>query len=335
MSNDYFGSIESIKGGIIGNLKDKRQNGFVDCCEEYSFIRMSNNISFNNKMNRLGIVPLVLDEQYDQTYVLFYDLTEPIKYKANTTIGITGYTRSGKSELVETIILMLKEANLKYQNRKVDPYLTFTQPDFYSILKILKRGDILWKDENPRPMGKGSHKETWSVDNILHVIAKMENSFIFVDPKKVRVDCDLYLESAGMNRKTRINRFMIKDDMHHYFGHVYIKLHDNEEFREWYEQEKDAFIEKAKKEGGKFKSVQENEGIEQEEEDETLQEFLEFLEFNYNSRNKDRDLHIWKFYKKGYSYERIMNIVNLELQTIKNICSQINVFLKNSNILES
>jgi len=324
MSDDYLDSLENIKGGMIGNIKNRQQNGYVDCCEEYRFIRESNNISFNNKMNRLGITDLVKDEQYDQTFVLFHDLTEPIKYHANTTIGITGYTRSGKSELVETIVLLLIKANLMYLHRKIKPYLCFTQPDFYSILKQLKKGDVIWRDEDPRPMGKGSRVETWSVDNILHVIAKMENSFIFVDPKKVRVDCDLYLESAGMNRKTRINRFMIKDDKNLYFGHIYVKLHEDEEFREWYENEKDFFIEKAKKLGGKFKSVQENEDDEQEEINEDLQERLDIIEEMYFTTNKDRDIHIFKLYEQKYGLQKIANIVGLDKQTVKNKISDIN-----------
>ena len=35
---------------------------------------------------------------------------------------------------------------------------------------------------------------------------------------------------------------MILDDERRYFGHVYLKLHEEHEFRKWYEKEKDKFI---------------------------------------------------------------------------------------------
>ena len=153
--------------------------------------------------------------------------------------------------MAEDIVLILKEANEKYLNRSVDLHLSWTQPEFYLKLKGLKKGDIMWRDEDPKPTRKGSRTQTWEIDNVLHAIAKMENTFIFVDPKKVRADiCDLYLESAGMNRKTRTNRFMILDDQRYYFGHIYVKLHDDNEFRDWYENEKDKFIKKSIKDRG-------------------------------------------------------------------------------------
>jgi len=258
MSDDkQLDSLKKVRKGVYGNLEKKKQqsSGIIDCCKEFKFIRKSNTISFNNKMNRIGITHLVLDDKYNQTNVFFDDLVNPIKYGAGSSFGITGHTRSGKSELAELIVLIVKKTNRKYKNREVELYLTWTQPQFYIMLKKLKKGYIMWRDEDPRPTRKGSRTQTWEVENVLHAIAKMENIFIFVDPKKIRVDCDLYFESAGMNRKTRINRFMILDDERYYFGHIYVKLHDDEEFREWYENEKDIFIKDAIKKGGLFPSV--------------------------------------------------------------------------------
>lgn len=295
----------------------------MDCCEEFKFLRKSNNISFNNKMNRMGITHLVLDERYDQTDVLIYDITTPIKYKANTNFGITGYTRSGKSELAAIISLISKAANKKYHNRIVNLYLCWTQPEFYLILKKLKKGDIVWRDEDPRPLGKGSRTETWAVDNTLHAIAKMENTFIFVDPKKIKVDiCDLYLESAGMNRKTRENRFMIMDDEKYYFGHIYVKLHEDEEFREWYEKEKDLFIEETVEKGGKHRSIQEEEE-EEEELSKDLQEgyltSIKYLKkFLKDNNNRITAVEYASLIKKSYKVAlRILKefIANKELKS--------------------
>ncbi len=331
MEDEYIDSIDSVKGRLYRDMKKRQQDGFIDCCEEYKFLRRSNDISFNNKMNRLGITHLVLDEDYNQTDVLNEDIVNPIKHGANSVFGVKGNTRSGKSEIVETIVLILKDANKKYRGRDVELYLCWTQPQFYSVLKILKKGDIVWKDEDPRPLGKGSRTETWAVDNVLHAIAKMENSFIFVDPKKIKVDiCDLYLESAGMNRKTRTNRFMIMDDEQYYFGHVYVKLHDNEEFREWYEKEKDKFIEETIKKGGKFKSIQDSEEAEQEELDEDLQEELELLNDIYKSRYKERNIHIYKFRKQGYDFDTISKIVGLKEASVEKYYHDVKNFLKDN-----
>ena len=61
MEDEYIDSIDRVKGNLYRNRKKRQQDGFVDCCEEYKFLRRSNDISFNNKMNRLVITHLVLD----------------------------------------------------------------------------------------------------------------------------------------------------------------------------------------------------------------------------------------------------------------------------------
>ena len=332
--NDRLESLKKIRGNLYGKIRDKQQDGFVDCCKEFKFFRKSNSISFNNKMNALRITHLVLDEKYNQTGVLMHDIKEPIKHGANTSFGVKGYTRSGKSEIVQTIVLILKEVNRKYRNREVKLYLCWTQPQFYLILKILKKGDIVWKDEDPRAMGKGSSRERWSVDNILHAIAKMENTFIFVDPKKIKVDiCDLYLESAGMNLLTRENRFMIMDDEKRYFGHVYVKLHKDEAFRQWYEIEKDKFIQESIEKGGKFKSAEEDMEEEQKELEEDLREEVLFLEKNYKIKEQekeihDRNIHIYILRKQRYSFDTISNIVGLKEASVETIYYNVKRFLK-------
>ncbi len=327
-------SLKRIKGNLYGKIKKTQRNGIVDCCEEFRFLRRSNDISFNNKMNRLGITHLVLDEKYDMSDVFLEDIVNPIKHGANTVFGVIGPTRSGKSELVQTIVLILKQSNKEYRNRDVNIYLSWTQPQFYAMLMNLKKGDIMWRDEDPKPFGKGSRTETWGVENVLHAIAKMENSFIFVDPKKIKVDiCDLYLESAGMNRKTRENRFMIMDDEKYYFGHIYVILHNDEGFRKWYEAEKDKFVDKAIKEGGRFKSLPESVEIEQEELDEVLREEVLFLENNYKTKKgekkiHDRKLHIYILRKQGYGLDTISNIVGLEKTSVEAYYYEVKRFLR-------
>jgi len=333
MSNEErLDSLKKVRSSLYGKLKNKQQGGFKDCCEEYKFLRKSNDISFNNKMNELRITHLVLDEKYNQTDVLMRDIITPIKHGANTVFGVTGKTRSGKSELVETIVLILKDVNKKHRGRDVELYLCWTQPQFYLILKKLKKGDIVWRDEDPRSLGTGSRVEKWAVDNILHAIAKMENSFIFVDPKEIKVDiCDLYLESAGMNLKTRENRFMIMDDEQRYFGHVYVKLHNDEGFRAWYEREKDKFVAETIEKGGKFKSIQEDIETEQDESKEDLDEIIEVIREIYNPtykpHEKERNIHIWTLYREQYKDKDIAKIFGVGITTVRRIYEDIESLL--------
>lgn len=319
---DIHDLLEKAKDNVFGKFRKDKQKEFVDCCKEYKFIKKSNTISFNNKMNRLEITPLVLDEKYDQTPILLHDITKPIKYGAGTIIAVIGYTRSGKSELVQVIVMIIKQANKKYKNRNVKLYLCWTPSDFYLSLNKLKNGDIVWNDERPKVTGKGRLLQTWDIDNVLHSVAKRENTFIFVTPKleNIKVDiCDLYLETAGMNFKTRTNRFMIMDDEQRYFGHIYVKLHNVKEFREWYEGEKDAFIDDISEKAGKIRAVDELTGeIEYEEEikdktfidginNEQLKEILAL----YKSKNTERDIEIYLRHLKGEIFEKLGRIYNL------------------------
>jgi hypothetical protein len=220
-NNDFYGALGKIKSNIYANMRNPQG------CKEFAFIRKFNSMNFNKKMNKLSITDLVLDDKFDFTDVLRDDIIGPIKQGVNIVFGIKGKTGSGKSELAFKIALTSQAANKKYKNREVQLHLCWTMTDFNETLKILKKGDIIIKDEMPRTFGKGSSIERWAVDNVLNTIRKKENTFIFVDPHKINVDiCDLYLETAGMNLKTRTNRFMILNEDKQYFGHIYAKLHE-------------------------------------------------------------------------------------------------------------
>ncbi len=259
-NNSYLDSIKRIRERIIGNVSRNQQSGFVDCCEEFQFIRAFDTINFNNKMNRLGIVHLVLDEDYNFTEIFESEIIEPIRYHSNNTFGVIGKTGTGKSELAQTVVLICVKSNKNFLGREVNFYLCYTWEDFHETLKILKKGDIIWKDEMPKTMGKGSRLQKWEIENILHTVRKMENTFIFCDPVDIKIDlCDLYIESAGMNFKTRTNRFMLRNEKKQYFGHIYVKLHNNERLRDWYETQKDKFIDNILYLGGKVNVTEKEE----------------------------------------------------------------------------
>lgn len=306
-SEEHIDSLKKVRRNLYGAIKNKQQGGFKDCCEEYKFIRRSNTISFNNKMNRLGLTHLVLDEKFNQTDVFLEDIVNPIRLGSNITIGIEGYTGTGKSELAETIVLISKQANRKHKNREAELFLCWKVGNIYFTLMEIEKGSIVWVDESPKTIGKGSRKEKWSVENALHVIRKMENTFIFVDPKEIKVDiCDLYLESAGMNFKTKTNRFMIMDDGRYYFGHIYVKLHNDKAFRDWYEVEKDKFIKETLEKGGKIKATEE-----ELKETETI-DFNNKLEEDIKTLRSlnvtEKNIEVFSLLSRNYTPERITEI---------------------------
>ncbi len=306
MSDNNLDEMRNIRSNLYGNLRNKQQGDYVDCCEEYKFVKSANTKSFNNKMNALGITDLVIKKEYNMNGFFIENIVEPVRFSDNIVIGIEGYTGAGKSELAQRITKISKVTNLKYKNRIAELFICWFVGDIYETLKEIKKGSIVWVDESPKTIGKGSRTEKWSVDNALHIIRKMENTFIFVDPIEIKVDiCDLYLETAGQNRKTRTNRFMILDDNKRYFGHITTKLHDDEEFRDWYEVEKDIFIKETLEKGGRIQAAKE------------LQE-LEIIEFNKELKKDtktlrslnvpEKKIEIYNLLKRGYIPDRIVKI---------------------------
>lgn len=328
--DELYGALGQIKSNIYANMRN--QQGFVDCCKEFAFIRKFNTMNFNNKMNRLKITHLVLDDKYDFTDVLREDIVGPIKQGVNIVFGIKGYTGAGKSELAFKINLISKAANKKYKNRDAKLYVCWTMSDLGKTLKILKNGDIIIKDEMPRTVGKGSSIERWAIDNILDTIRKKENTFIFVDPHKINIDiCDLYLETAGMNLKTRTNRFMILNEDKQYFGHIYTTLHNDEELRTWYGIEKDKFIDRNIKLGGRFRANAIDVKFEQDESREELDELIEIIRELYNPprkpNEKERDIHIWRLHKEQYKDKEIAKIFRIGIATVRDIYKDIEALL--------
>jgi len=334
----YVDSIENTKNLLYGKLENS--GGFTDCFKKYKFIREFDTLDFNQRMNNLNVTHLVINEKYDYTKMFNRDIINPIKFGANTIFGILGMTGTGKSELAQTIILISKLANKDIKNRDVLPYICWTMGDLYATLPKINKGDIVWKDESPRSTGKGSRTEKWRVDNVLAVIRKYENTFIFIDPLEIRIDlCNIYFESAGMDFKNRSNRFMILNKERKYLGHIYTKLHNDEEFRQWYEQEKDKFIKDILHESGKIQAKLEKEVNNEIILQENLNKTYKFLQENYECSNIMRDLKIWEHITctestKEKAFQEAEIMYNISLSSCRKIYYNIEKFIKNNMVLE-
>lgn len=260
MSGEHIKSLEKIRSNLYGNLKNNQQNGFVDCCKEFKFNLEIETKDFNDTMNTLGLVNILTydgnpkekgDYGYNLTDMFGRDVVNFVKIGTNMILGIIGNVGSGKSELAMLISLLCMKANRNYRKREVKHHLCWKMKDVSNVFPILKKGDVVMKDEMPKTTRKGSRTQEWEVNNVLRVIRAFQNTFIFVDPLDIKVDiCNLYFESAGMDKKNRENRFLVLNKYRRYIGHIYVKLHEDEEFRNNYLKEKDKFIQRSLKRKG-------------------------------------------------------------------------------------
>jgi len=332
----YLDSIKQIKSKIYGKLKNKQRERITDCFEEeFKFTRRFDEYKFSKKMARLNITHLVLEDEYDLTDILEADIINPVRQGSNMTFGIKGFTGTGKSEGAIKIALLSKIANKKYMDRDTNGlygfHLNWDKNDFEEVLKILRKGDIILKDEMPRHFGKGKLIQEWSIENVLDTIRMMQNTFIFVDPKKIGMDCDIILEAAGMDKIARINRYMILDEDEYYYGHVFIKLHDNDELRTWYEREKKKFIKRNLKIGGKFKVKIIDAELEEPDKlriiNKELEEKLDYLydEYTplYKQEEKGRNIMIWYLHQLGFKDQQISDASGLPKNTLRGIYNKL------------
>lgn len=344
--DDYLAGLKKIKYQYSKNFLEKYYKEKVNCMGEYKFISEMKTKAFKDLMHELNVIHLLTEEKYNLSKMLRRDIINPIKQGTFVVFAIIGQAGSGKSELAQSIAFISKEANKKYMHRDVKIHLVWTQSDFNNLMPILKKGDIIWKDEMPRTLRTGALVEKWQVNNVLHVIRKYENTLIFIDPIEVKVNiCDIYFQSAGMNFDTRTNRFMVlsMDNMilkqYRYLGHIYAELHDNEEFREWYENEKDLFIKRMLKKAGDVRvekkiidvseeepdlledkqKVEEKQVIEEKSFKDTITEEKVFNTIRKEVRwlKTERDIKIFNEHKKGKLIEEIMKERNMGESTVK------------------
>lgn len=340
MSHSNVDALKQIRGSAYKRIKGK-QHKIVDCFDgKYTFIRKFDEYKFNRKMNDLNITHLVLDKDYDLTRILEEDIENPIKQGSNMTFGLVGETGTGKTEVAIKIAIYSIMVNKKNMNRNTSGlygfHLCWDRNDFEAVLKILKDGDIILKDEMPKHMGRGRLTQQWAIDNILNTVRLMENTFIFVDPYKIDMPCNIYLESAGMDRKKRINRVMLldidKNNKEHYYGHAYLRLHDNEELRIWYEREKRKFINRNLKLGGRHKvdNIMDAEFKEEKtDKNNFIDTFVQILEntIRDTKKHKKRNIFIWEHHmkdKEKYSFEELAGFSELSSSRIEGVFYNLN-----------
>lgn len=328
MKASYLNLIKKTKGAKIANFYEKQKNGFVKCCEEFTFIRWLDQLDFDKKMNERGITHLVLDEKHDLSKLLEHDLTNPVYYEINTVLGIIGYTGTGKSWAVLTLVETIGNAYWKINKKKIKTFICSNYNEFLIAVVESDVDDIIWCDELPLTTGKGSRVQKTELENILHQIRQRKNTFLLVDPTRIKVDvCYMYLQTAGINFKTGVSRFMLLNQNRQYFGHVYI-YRPNIITEKYKKKKADQQIQIVDLRGKV--TAQDIKNIESKKETDVVKRGVKILEKKLpDSRKfKKRDIYfIWRPYtknKKIYSFKMLSKGLGLELQSIMNIFYELN-----------
>ena len=216
---------------------------FHDFCEDYIFHFTGDRDAFNSRFNQGDMWKFLF---YDRTEDLFKDIDTVIIEGANFLIFIHGPGRFlGKSEGGFTIEFEYQKRYKYHRRTKIEKYYRFDDGEMMEIFPQMKQGDIAMRDESPKTSGEGSDTITKNLENICNITRGKQVCFIFVNPKLIKVSgIDYYLEAAGICKKKRENRFLLYNRFYELMGVVYLKLHDDEEFRKEYVRKKNAFINK-------------------------------------------------------------------------------------------
>ncbi len=336
MSNNrsQIDSLKKIRDNIYSSIK-KKQYGtdFIPCCKDFTFIRWLDQLDFDNKMNEKGITHLVLDKEHDLSKLLVHDLINPVHYEINTVLGLIGYTGTGKSWAVLTLIETIVGAYWKIKKKKIKCHICSNYNEFTKAVAESDIDDIIWCDELPLTTGPGSRIQKIHLENILHQIRQRKNTFLLVDPTRIKVDvCYMYLQTAGINFKTGVSRFMLLNQNRQYFGHVYIyrPYMITEEYKKKKADQQIQIIDLR----GKV-SARDIRNIESKKETDVIKKGTKILERKLpdSRKNKKRDIyHIWRLYKQDnltYSFKMLADVLEMEYQSIKNIFYELNNIVQN------
>ena len=144
--------------------------------------------------------------------------------------------------------------------KEIELQTAFTTSEFNMILPVLNIGDVIIRDESPKEHGKGTRNMQENLENIVDIIRKHLNSFIFIAPRRLTsILATYYIETAGKNKETGQIRCLLYDpsfkDGKEPIGRFYLDIAENQKFREEYEKRKDGFIDDGLKHGGHFSAT--------------------------------------------------------------------------------
>jgi len=172
----------------------------------------------------------------------------------NIFIIVQGFPGTGKSTLSRSVVLDLQERRKKLRNIKGRILLSYTQRQMVDMFQEVKRGDIIFKDENPIIHGFGSRMLLDAIINFMGVVRDQEISAILVSPRIFKNTefglANIYLVPLGWDEKTKENRALWLDQDGNYIGIVRIPFKTNKKLEQKMEQMKRELQERLKENKG-------------------------------------------------------------------------------------
>lgn len=192
------------------------------------------------------------------TPLFFKYVDDKVRLREPVSIGIKGFTRSGKSTIGITIACRISELNGKKFSIN---NICANEFDFLEKIKKAKDNDVFVVDEAKESVfGIGSLAKRMKIEDVQNIIAKLNISTIWITPRKFNdTNSDYGLRTLGRARniKPRLNKALIYNLAEGTkgqiipFGYVviptFMDVYDyGEKLDKQYQEKKDEWIQKEK-----------------------------------------------------------------------------------------
>ncbi len=291
----------------------------------YKFQDEEKDYVFEKRFNKTRELQDLFNQKHDKTKSFFRMLRQRVRNEDHCILSIYGDTNTGKSILgltiAEQIIKFFKEIGIISEL-----YITKSQANYEEILPLLARGcHIVLRDENPQLTGDGSRSAYWNMKNFITITRKRQIYFILISTEPVSHNIATYfLESGGLWKEKKMTRMVYYngDKQHTPLGRIKVRITENKELLDKYDQIKDENIDHIINFAGREKVSISKERIEKDKK--LLYELgksygartkmeLHSVIVDYNAKNEDNPDKIIK--GNPTYFNNIVNMVFMQLKT--------------------
>ncbi len=235
----YETTLRNLKRNIQEHIDQLK---FEDHCEIYEFDKEGDKEDFNLRFNDPYLKTFL---KYDRSKDFFRDIDRQIIFVSNLVLFLFGPRGEGKSEILQKLmkywLRRFKELKKKHVNKHgLINYIGFSDAQMLSIVRFMEEGAIAGRDESPLTSGEETATDKKNIQNIISQTRGLQTSLILVHPEPLKVSgVDYYIETVGKDRATKTTRCIWYDRRMREMGIIYLKLHNDQEFRNQYEEKKD------------------------------------------------------------------------------------------------
>ncbi|MCP6718924.1 MAG: hypothetical protein KJI71_01650 [Patescibacteria group bacterium] len=254
MTVDYTEKLSRAKANLKAEQKKKYK--IHDFCKNFRLEDEIKEKSFNNKYSDPKLIH-IFSKSCNYTQSLHNAIITRSINETNLLLIIFGEPNSGKSTVGRKVGHEIIDQNKIILEKEIALLDSFTTSEFNMKLPLLNIGDVMIRDESPKEHGKGTRNMQENLGNIVDIIRKHLNSFIFIAPRKLTsILVTYYLETAGKNKETGQIRCLLYDpsfkDGKEPVGRIYFDIDEDPKLKELYEKRKDGFIVDGIKHGGHY-----------------------------------------------------------------------------------